>query len=81
MNMKDMSRDELHGKIQEEISDALYSLEEAKDLSETDNPDWNKLYELLSDAENETDDAMMRIREIQNRDSDARASLKDNETG
>ena len=75
MNLKDMSRDELHGKIQEEISSALNSLEEAKDLSETDNPDWNKLYELLSDAENETDDAMMRIREIQNRDSDARASL------
>ena len=80
MNLKDMSRDELHGKIQEEISDALNSLEEAKDLSETDNPDWNKLYELLSDAENETDDAMSRILEIQNRDSDARALLKDNET-
>lgn len=75
MNMKDMSRDELHGKIQEDISSALYSLEEAKDLSETDNPDWNKLYQLLSDAENETDDAMSRILEIQKRDSDARASL------
>ena len=82
MNFKTVTCDEMHGNIQSDISSALHSLEDAKDLSETNNPDWNNLYELLSKAYRDLDDAMQGVMERQKRGCDAgECRCEINETG